>query len=99
MKKHGTGSQLAAQSDLRRHNLRLIMRHIFEEGPRSRATISAETGLNRSTVSSLTGELVDRGLLVERGVNTGAIGRPSQTLEVSGKIVAFGIEFMLDRIG
>jgi predicted NBD/HSP70 family sugar kinase len=92
-------TQLADQSDLRRHNLRLILQHIFDEGPRSRATISAETGLTRSTVSSLTAELIARGLLVERGLSTGSIGRPSQTLEVSGKRVAFGVEFMVDRVG
>src|SRR5262245_49964895 len=92
-------NQLADQSDLRRHNLRLVLQHIFDEGPRSRAAISAETGLNRSTVSSLTGELIDRGLLVERGLSTGSIGRPSQTLEVGSKLVAFGVEFMVDRVG
>jgi predicted NBD/HSP70 family sugar kinase len=93
------GARPADQSDLRRHNLRLVLRHIYDEGPRSRAMLSTETGLNRSTISSLTAELLDRGLIVERGQKARSIGRPSQSLEVSPKLVAFGVEFALDRIG
>ena len=36
--------------EVRRHNLSLVLRELAERGPRSRATLSAETGLNKSTV-------------------------------------------------
>ena len=50
---------------LRRNNLSVVLRHVRDVGPRSRARIAADTGLNKATVSSLVAELVERGLLRE----------------------------------
>ena len=47
------GPGLANQRAVRRHNLGVVLRHVSEHGPRSRATIALETGLNKTTVSSL----------------------------------------------
>jgi DNA-binding IclR family transcriptional regulator len=65
-------------SDVRRHNLSLVLREVAERGPRSRATLALETGLNKSTVSSLVSELAELGLVRESGEEErpGAVGRP-----------------------
>ena len=45
--------ELSTQRAVRRHNLGVVLRQVVERGPRSRATIATDTGLNKSTVSSL----------------------------------------------
>jgi predicted NBD/HSP70 family sugar kinase len=75
----------ANQRAVRRHNVGVVLRHVAGRGPRSRATIAHETGLNKSTVSSLVTELIDLGLLVERGTErTGTVGRPGLVVDVAG---------------
>src|SRR5919198_1319104 len=93
-------SGLANQRAVRRHNLGVVLRHVSEHGPRSRATIALETGLNKSTVSSLVTELISLGLLVERGLEQrGTVGRPGQVVELSGEgIVALGLEINVDYL-
>jgi predicted NBD/HSP70 family sugar kinase len=85
---------------MRRSNLALVLRHLRDAGPRSRARIAVETGLNRGTVSSLVAELIDRGLVregdVERG---GSVGRPGQTVELDGRnIGGIGVEINVDYV-
>jgi predicted NBD/HSP70 family sugar kinase len=70
--------------EVRRHNLALVMAHLRASGARSRATIAAETGLNKATVSSLVAELVERGLVAEGETERGAVGRPSQQVDLHG---------------
>jgi predicted NBD/HSP70 family sugar kinase len=94
------GRQPADQATVRRSNLALVLRHLREAGPRSRARIAVETGLNKGTVSSLVAELVERGLArdgeVERG---GAIGRPAQSVELDGRrIGGIGVEINVDYL-
>jgi hypothetical protein len=90
----------ATQRALRRRNLGLVLRHVAEHGPRSRATIALETGLNKSTVSSLVGELIDLGVLLERGaLRRGTVGRPGLVVDVSREgVVALGLEINVDYI-
>ena len=85
---------------MRRSNLALVLRHLRDAGPRSRARIAVETGLNRGTVSSLVAELIDRGLVregdVERG---GSVGRPGLTVELDGRgIGGIGVEINVDYV-
>jgi predicted NBD/HSP70 family sugar kinase len=70
--------------EVRRHNLALVLSHLRAVGARSRATIAAETGLTRATVSSLVAELVGRGLVAEGETERGAVGRPSQQVDLHG---------------
>jgi predicted NBD/HSP70 family sugar kinase len=95
---HGPG--LANQRAVRRHNLGVVLRHVSEHGPRSRATIALETGLNKTTVSSLVTELIGLDLLVERGLEQrGTVGRPGQVVELSGTgVVALGLEINVDYL-
>src|SRR3954471_3471176 len=91
---------LANQRAVRRHNLGVVLRHVSDHGPRSRATIALETGLNKTTVSSLVTELIGLDLLVERGLEQrGTVGRPGQVVELSGNgVVALGLEINVDYL-
>jgi predicted NBD/HSP70 family sugar kinase len=87
---------------IRRHNLGLVLRQITEKGLRSRATLALETGLNKSTVSSLVAELIDVGLLREAAQEDslpGTVGRPPQSVELDpeGPFV-LGLEVNVDYL-
>jgi predicted NBD/HSP70 family sugar kinase len=87
-------------SDVRRHNLSIVLREVAQRGPRSRATLALETGLNKSTVSSLVAELAERGLVRESGhERTGTVGRPAQSVEIDpdGPFV-LGLEVGVDYL-
>jgi predicted NBD/HSP70 family sugar kinase len=94
------GRQPADQLTMRRNNLALVLRHLRDAGPRSRATIALDTGLNRGTVSSLVTDLIDRGLVREGDVQRGgSVGRPGQTVELDGRgIGGIGVEINVDYV-
>jgi predicted NBD/HSP70 family sugar kinase len=100
MGSESTPAGLANQRAVRRHNLGVVLRHVSDHGPRSRATIALETGLNKTTVSSLVTELIGLDLLVERGLEQrGTVGRPGQVVELSPSgIVALGLEINVDYL-
>jgi predicted NBD/HSP70 family sugar kinase len=88
----------ADQATVRRSNLGLVLRHLRDNGPRSRARIAQETGLNKATVSSLVAELIDRRLVsvgdVHRG---GSVGRPGLIVHLDGSTVCgIGVELNVD---
>ena len=93
----------ANQRSVRRHNLGVVLRHVAERGPRSRAAIAQETGLNKTTVSSLVGELIEFGLVRETELEQrGTVGRPPLPVELSGDGVAglgleIGVDFLAAR--
>jgi predicted NBD/HSP70 family sugar kinase len=63
---------------VRRSNLSAIVRAVHLRGPLSRSELVVHTGLTRSAIRGLIGELVGGGLLVEtRSAPDGAPGRPS----------------------
>ena len=88
----------ANQRSVRRHNLGVVLRHVAEHGARSRAAIAQETGLNKTTVSSLVGELLEFGLVRETEVELrGTVGRPALPVELSGRrVVGLGLELGVD---
>jgi predicted NBD/HSP70 family sugar kinase len=78
-----------------------VLKHVAEQGPRSRATIAVETGFHKTTVSSLVSELIERGLLRETGKeeNPGAVGRPAQTVQLNpDSVMALGLEINVDHL-
>lgn len=84
---------------VRRHNLALVLAQLRAGGARSRASIAAETGLTRATVSSLVAELVERGLVAEGATARGAVGRPSQQVDLDGAhFHTVGAEVNLDYL-
>ena len=94
------GRQPADQVTVRRSNLALVLRQLRDAGPRSRARIAVETGLNKGTVSSLVSELVARGLAREGQIQReGSVGRPAQMVELDGRgICGIGVEINVDYL-
>ena len=67
-----------AAEELRRHNLAAVLERLHLSGPQSRSELTARTGLNRSTVADLIGELTALGLAEEGPAPaTSGPGRPS----------------------
>ena len=84
---------------VRRTNLAEVLRLVHHSGPRSRAVITGETGLNRSTVSDLVGRLVEAGLVEEHEPDpTRRVGRPSPVVVPSPDVVAIGVNPEIDAV-
>ncbi len=87
---------------LRAHNLSAILTRLHRDGPNSRSNLAAATGLNRSTVTILVNELIERGLAVEStAAQTGAkkaVGRPSVDVAVSDRVFAIAVSPEIDAI-
>jgi predicted NBD/HSP70 family sugar kinase len=81
-------------------NSALILDCLLRDAPQSRAALAEQTGLNRSTISSLVTDLIDEGLIREVGLQeVSARGRPGVLLELNpggGGIV--GIEINIGFI-
>jgi len=84
---------------LRRHNLSAILTLLHHDGSQPRSMLTAQTGLNRSTVAALVGELVERGLVYETEPDpTRQVGRPSPTVNADERNVAIAINPEIDAI-
>lgn len=96
----GNRGVAADHVSLRRNNLSVVLRHVRDLGPRSRARIAADTGLNKATVSSLVAELLERGLLREGPADSSrALGRPGQLVELDGTgVCGVGAEINVDYL-
>ena len=94
------GPGAADQATVRRTNLGLVLRLLRAAGPRSRARIAQDTGLNKATVSSLVAELITRGLVTEGQLERdGAVGRPGLTVELAaGGACGIGVELNVDYL-
>ncbi|WP_104525278.1 ROK family transcriptional regulator [Blastococcus atacamensis] len=90
----------ADQATVRRNNLGLVLRHLRDHGPRSRARIAQETGLNKATVSSLVAELAERRLVSAGEVDrAGSVGRPGLIVHLDGRSVCgIGVELNVDYV-
>ncbi|SDG47842.1 Sugar kinase of the NBD/HSP70 family, may contain an N-terminal HTH domain [Lentzea fradiae] len=73
----------ATVRDLRRQNRSVLLTALFLDGPLSRLQLSASTGLSAATASTITGELLDEGLLTEAGSVESDGGRPRVLLRVN----------------
>lgn len=90
----------ADQRAVRKSNLSLVASRISERRPLSRAQLAKLTGLNKTTISSLVAELIERGVVIESGVADGRrVGRPAQILELDdSRIAALGLEINVDYL-
>lgn len=92
----GRGS---SNDHVRRHNLSVVLGLAHRTGGLSRAQLTGQTGLNRSTIADLVGELVDRQFVVEvQPYSTGQVGRPSPIVRPNPKAVALAINPEIDAI-
>ena len=82
---------------VRRRNLGLVLRRVHELGGISRAALTRETGLNRSTIAALVAELVQLNLVRETvPEQTNLVGRPSAVIVPTGRAVAITVHPELD---
>lgn len=84
---------------VRRSNLSLVLGRVHELRAVSRAQLTRETGLNRSTIAALVAELAQRGLVVETSPDpTNQVGRPSPVIVPSERVVAITVHPELDSV-
>lgn len=92
----GIGSN---NDQVRRHNLSTVLGMAHRTGGLSRAQLTRATGLNRSTIAALVGELVERQLVVEVEPDaSGQVGRPSPMVRPNPRAVALAINPEVDAI-
>ncbi len=91
----GLRSELVRQS-----NLSAILNSVHLAGSLSRSDLVARTGLSRSAVGALVGELADLHLVVEtRSASDGHPGRPSPNVEVrANRNVVLAMEVLVDSV-
>jgi predicted NBD/HSP70 family sugar kinase len=85
---------------MRARNLALVLGEIHRTGPLTRAALSELTGLTKTTVSKLVGDLIDAGIVLESGaVRDGERGRPGVEVRLSGeRVAALGLEVNVDYL-
>ncbi len=84
-------------------NVARVLRIVHEGGPVTRAELTRRTGLNRSTVLALVGELVEQGFVHEELPGAGAdrpagVGRPSAVVRASRDVVAAAVTVEIDAV-
>ncbi|MBC7589435.1 MAG: ROK family transcriptional regulator [Salinibacterium sp.] len=88
-----------SNDNVRRHNLSVVLGLVHRERNLSRAQLTRQTGLNRSTVAALVAELVERELVVETEPDaTNSRGRPSPIVRPNPRVVAISINPEIDAI-
>ena len=84
---------------VRRHNLATVLTLVHRSQGISRSQLTRVTGLNRSTVAALVGELVERRLVLEVDADVqGQVGRPSPIVKPGPLAVAIAINPEIDAI-
>jgi predicted NBD/HSP70 family sugar kinase len=83
-----------------RANLSAIVRGLHERGPMSRSDLVVATGLTRSAIRALVGELVDSRFAIEEpAIPLGTPGRPSPIVRANpARAAVLGIEIMVDSL-
>jgi len=84
----------ATVRDLRRRNRSTLLSTLFFDGPLSRHELGGRTGLSAATVSNVTAEMIDDGLVVEAGLVESDGGRPRVLLRVNpsyGNVVGIDV--------
>src|SRR5690554_8019722 len=93
----GRGSRNEAT---RRHNLSTLLTLVHHRKSLSRAELTRLTGLNRSTIGALVGDLAAAGLVIETAPTTGSVGRPSPIIKPGKRIGAIAVNPDVDaKIG
>jgi predicted NBD/HSP70 family sugar kinase len=86
-------TQTADHTDIRATNLAAVLGYLRRQAPCSRAAIAAGTGLNKATVTSIVGDLLDRHLVRETQQTQNHVGRPATLLVLDGSAyAAIGLE-------
>lgn len=90
-----------SMSDLREDNSAKIIEIVLKSGPLSRSEISNISGLTKASVSTITRQLIDEGLLEETGFQEGnkSVGRKRKNIDiVSEAKYVIGVEIGVKTI-
>ncbi len=87
-----------ASDGLRRTNLRAILQAVHHRGPTTRAVLTRQLGLNRSTIGDLVAELQALGLVSEGTGPVGGPGRPSHVVSPCPENAVVAVDVGVDRI-
>ena len=91
-------AQVANHSALRDINRQIVLNHVRERGPISRAEIARTTAMQRSTVSDIIDALISDGTIEEIGKGESTGGRCPQLLRLhAGWAAAIGIDISPTR--
>ena len=96
-----SGSDIGQRSEtVRRANLSAIVRGLHERGALSRSDLVAATGLTRSAIRGLVGDLAAAGLVSEEpALRLGTPGRPSPVVRLSSdSAVVLALEIAVDSM-
>jgi N-acetylglucosamine repressor len=74
----------ATHAQTRQHNHRLVLRTVYDFGPISRAEVARTTGLTRTTVSDVVGDLLGDGMVEEVGRGPSSGGKAPILLSIVG---------------
>lgn len=86
-------TQTADHTDIRATNSAAVLGFLRREAPCSRTAIATGTGLNKATVTSIVGDLLDRRLVRETQQTQNHVGRPATLLVLDGSAyAAIGLE-------
>ncbi|WP_034271217.1 ROK family transcriptional regulator [Actinospica robiniae] len=91
----------ASQQSMRRANLALVLGAVSRLNATSRAQVAEATGLTRAAAGSLVNELLEAGLLRERGAALeGRVGRPSTVVSLNDRGPAgLGLDVGVEHAG
>jgi len=93
------GSGGARNDSVRRHNLSTVLRAVHYGRAVSRATLTRDTGLNRSTIGDVVSTLEEAGVVEAAEPNAdGTVGRPSPVIRPSGSLLALAINPDIDAV-
>ena len=85
--------------NVRRNNLSNVLRLVHTHGSISRAQLTRELGLNRSTIAALVTELGERGLVIESAPEaSNQVGRPSLVIAPDPSVAVIAINPELDAL-
>jgi len=89
-----------SQEDVRRQNLGALLRYVHVHGATSRAELTSELGLNRSTIGALTSDLTAAGLVTEASPReTRRAGRPSLVVRPeSDRVYGYAVSIEVDQV-
>jgi predicted NBD/HSP70 family sugar kinase len=88
-----------SNDSVRRHNLSVLLRLVHRSDGVSRSQLTRLTGLNRSTIAALVGELVERELVVEADPDSrNQVGRPSPIVRPGPRALGIAINPEIDAI-
>ncbi|MFC4898585.1 MarR family transcriptional regulator [Streptosporangium amethystogenes subsp. fukuiense] len=93
-------TQAVRHDSMRARNLGVVLGEIRRNGPVTRAALAEITGLTKTTVSKMVGDLIEAGMVAESGaLRDGERGRPGTAVVLSGRrVAALGLEINVDYL-